>query len=371
MTLQLGVEAALVEGVLVPGDVTIDPDVGLVVSVGVEPAGPSGLAVPGFVELQINGIGGVDFTEADVDGYHLAGNALAATGVTSYQPTLITLAENAYLGALARLAVAREAIDTGPKLLGAHLEGPFLSPLHAGAHNPDDMQDPDVALADRLCNAGPVSYMTIAPELPGALDLISHLTDRGVVAALGHSDADAATAYQAFRRGARAITHLFNAQRAFHHREPGVGVAGLIHPGVIVTVIVDGIHLAPDTVMLALAAAPGRCALITDAISATGQGDGRHALGNRTAIVTGAEARLDDGTLAGSVLTMDKAVRNLIALGIDPFQAIEAATIVPAGLVARPELARLTPGSAADITVLDEEYRVVRTVVSGREVYAA
>ena len=371
MTFRLGVRAALVEGVIVPGDVTVDPDEGRVAAIGVEPAGSSGLATPGFVELQVNGIAGIDFTDADVDGYRIAGQALAATGVTSYQPTLISLPEEAYLGALARLALAQEAVGSGPRLLGAHLEGPFLSPMQAGAHRPEVMRDPDPELADRLCDTGPVSYVTVAPELSGALDLISHLTKRGVVVAIGHSDADAATAHEAFDRGARAVTHLFNAQRPFHHRDPGLGVAGLVHPGVILTLIVDGIHLAGDTVMLALSAAPGRCALITDAISAAGQGDGSYSLGNQTVSVTGAEARLGDGTLAGSVLTMDQAVRNLIELGVDPVQALGAATTVPAGLAASPELASLVPGSPADVTVLDDEYRVVRTMVAGQEVYSA
>jgi N-acetylglucosamine-6-phosphate deacetylase len=307
----------------------------------------------------------------DVDAYRIAGQALAASGVTSYQPTLISLPESTYLGALGRLTNAKMASGLGPRILGAHLEGPFLSRARAGAHNPEAIVDPDLDLADRLLSAGPVSYMTVAPERPGALDLISHLVRRGVVVAVGHSDADAATAHRAFNLGAKAVTHLFNALRPFHHREAGIGVAGLVHPGVVVTLIVDGIHLDPDAVPLAVSAARDRYALITDAIAAAGKGDGTYQLGNQTIHVAGAHARLDDGTLAGSVLSMDQAVRNLIELGVEPREAIGAATTVPARLVGKPELGTLAPGTSADVTILDEHYHVSRTIVGGNEVFAA
>jgi N-acetylglucosamine-6-phosphate deacetylase len=251
-----------------------------------------------------------------------------------------------------------------------HLEGPFLSRERAGAHDPEWIIDPDIDLADRLIGSGPVRYMTVAPERPGALDLISHLIDRGLTVAVGHSDADSATAHQAFQRGARAVTHLFNAMRPFHHREPGIGVAGLVHPEVTVTLIVDGIHLAPDTVRLVTSAAPGRYALITDAIAAAGMGDGTYQLGTVEVHVSGAEARLEDGTLAGSVIATDEEIRNLIELGVDPIAAIGAATTVPARLVGRPELGTLEPGTPADITVLDDEYRVLRSMVGGGETFS-
>lgn len=372
MTARLGVKAALVDGAIVAGDVAIDRGDGLVVAVGVQPSGAAGLAVPGFVELQVNGLAGVDFTDADVDAYRIAGDALVATGVTSYQPTLISLPETTYLASLARLKTAkRETSAAGPRILGAHLEGPFLSRERAGAHNPEAIIEPDLALADRLLAAGPVNYMTVAPERPGGLELISHLVRRGIVVAVGHSDADAATAHQAFDRGARGVTHLFNALRPFHHREAGIGVVGLVHPKVVVTLIVDGIHLAADTVLLAASAAPNRYALVTDAIAAAGRGDGAYQVGNLSVHVRGAEARLEDGTLAGSVLTMDQAVRNLIELGIEPTEAIGAATTVPAKLVGRPELGTLAPGAPADVVVLDDQYRVVRSIVAANEVFAA
>jgi N-acetylglucosamine-6-phosphate deacetylase len=369
--MRLGVREALVDGTIIPGDVTVDADSGSVTAVGVKPAGASGLAAPGFVEVQINGIGGVDFTDADVDAYRVTGHVLATSGVTSYQPTLISLPESTLVAALDRLGTAMAVSVPGPRILGAHLEGPFLSPVRAGAHNPEFIVDPDPDLMDRLLAAGPVNYMTVAPERPGGLDLISRLVRRGVVVAAGHSDADAATAHAAFDTGVRAVTHLFNACRAFHHREPGIGIAALVHPDVVVTLIVDGVHLAPDAVRLAVAAAPGRFALVTDAIAAAGRGDGLYHLGRQRIHVNGSEARLDDGTLAGSVLTMDQAVRNLIELGVAPIDAIGAANRVPAALIRRKELGTILPGTPADIVVLDGSYNVVRTVVGATEVFAA
>jgi N-acetylglucosamine-6-phosphate deacetylase len=372
MTVQLGVQAAIVDGVVVPGDVSIDTAEGTIAAVGVQPAGAHGLAAPGFIDMQVNGFAGVDFTDADLDGYAEAGRAMATSGVTSYQPTLISLPEATYVAALESLAIAHGKGPTlpGPRILGAHLEGPFLSRKRAGAHDPGNIVEPDLGLADRLLDAGPVRHMTVAPERPGGLELVSHLVRRGVVVAVGHSDADAATGHEAFAQGARAVTHLFNALRPFHHREPGVGVAALVHHGVVVTLIVDGVHLAPDAVLLATRAARGRYALITDAIAAAGRGDGTFRVGDRNAEVRGTEVRLDDGTLAGSVLTMDQAVRNLVELGIDLVEAIGAATSVPAAVVGRPELGTLAPGTPADVVVLDDGYAVNRSIVGGREVHA-
>lgn len=365
--MRLGVRAALVEGEVLPGDVVVED--GQIDRVGVEPAGRAGLAVPGFVDLQVNGFGGRDFGSADVDGYREAGEALAATGVTAYQPTLISSPPGAYPEALGRAARAQGGVS-GPRILGVHLEGPFLSPLWAGAHDPSHLVDPDPGLADRWCEAGPVAYVTLAPERPGGLELISHLVRRGITVAIGHTDADTATAHAAFDRGAGAITHLHNAHRRWSHRDPGPAGAALVRPQVVVQAIVDHVHLAPEAAYAAFLAARGRFALVTDAIAAAGLGEGEYPLGDRTVRVEGGEARLADGTLAGSVLTMDRAVGNLIGLGVPEVEALEAASRVPAGLVGRPELGTLRPGTPADLVVLDDRYWVVRTLVDGEEVFA-
>ena len=169
----------------------------------------------------------------------------------------------------------------GPRLLGVHLEGPFLSPEHPGVHPVEYLRAPDLALAERLLAAGPIRYVTLAPELPGALELIDVLHARGIVVSLGHSGATAAEAELAFDRGVGTVTHLFNAMRGFHHREPGIAGAALARDDVIVQAIIDGHHLARDAELLVWRAAAGRLALVTDAIAAAGVGDGRYRLGGR------------------------------------------------------------------------------------------
>jgi N-acetylglucosamine-6-phosphate deacetylase len=363
---KLGVRAALVDGAIIPGDVTVEGD--RISRVGVQPAGLGGLAAPGLIDVQVNGFAGIDFTTASPDDYDAVAAAMAASGVTSFQPTLISLPETAYLAALERLAAG--ATDQA-RVLGMHLEGPFLSPVRRGAHDQANMVDPDPALATRLIDAGPVTHMTIAPELPGALDLIELLIARNVTVAVGHSDADAATAHAAFDRGARSVTHLFNAQRPWAHRDPGIAGAALTRRDVFLTAIVDGIHLAAETVRLAATAAGSRFVLMTDAIAAAGQPEGTYELGDRTVHVADGVCRLDDGTLAGSVLTMDQAVRNLLELGFGVPQAVAAATTAPAELVRRPELGTLRPGTPADVCILDDAFQVVRTIVAGKETFAS
>ncbi len=314
-------------------------------AVGLTPAGRSGLAVPGFVDVQVNGFGGVDFATADVDGYRRAAEAMARTGVTTFLPTIISLPTDARVAALRAFEAARPHVAS--HMPGMHLEGPFLSPLRCGAHDPANMAEPSIEVVDRLLAAGTIAHMTLAPERPGALDVIQRLVAAGVTVGIGHSDATAAEAHAAFDAGARSVTHLFNAQRPWSHRDPGIAGAALVRDDVFLTVIVDGVHLHPDAVRLAARCAGDRLVLITDAIAATGMGDGTYPLGDRTVSVEGTEARLEDGTLAGSVLTMDQAVRNLIDLGLDPVSAIAAATTAPAALIGR--TASLATGNVADL----------------------
>jgi N-acetylglucosamine-6-phosphate deacetylase len=366
--MRLGVSAALVAGSIVPGDVSIDD--GRIIGVGLLPAGASGLAAPGFVDVQVNGFAGVDFVAADASGYARAGAALARTGVVAYQPTFISCPVDACLAAVARLSTL-DGSSAGPRVLPAHLEGPFLSTVQYGAHNPEYMLRGDTGLADVLCAAGPVGYFTVAPEIECGLDLIAHLSARGVVVALGHSDADGDTAIAAFDRGARAVTHIFNAMRRWAPRDPGLSGVALSRADVFVTAIIDNIHLAPETGRLLIAAAGDRLVLITDAIEAAGLGDGVYRLGDRAVHVRGAEARLADGTLAGSVLSMDQAVRNLVSLGASLELALAAASRNPARLLRRGDLGDLQVGGPADIVILDDRIEVQRTLVGGAEVYAA
>ena len=279
---------------------------------GLPSARGHGVAVPGFVDLQVNGFGGIDFLDADTEGYRRAGEALLETGVTAYLPTLISSPEEQVLAAL------RE-VPTGaayPRILGVHLEGPFLSPSRLGAHPESARRDPDLDLLDRLLDAGPVRLMTLAPELPGAGQLIERLRARDITVSLGHSDATAEEAETAFDLGVRTVTHLFNAMRPFLHRDPGIVGAALARDDVIVQLIVDGPHLAPETVQVVWRAAAGRVALVTDSIAAAGESDGAYSLGTLDVTVHDGAVHGPDGVLAGSVLTMVEAVQNLHALGV-------------------------------------------------------
>jgi N-acetylglucosamine-6-phosphate deacetylase len=366
---RLGVSAALVDGTLIDGDVTIDGD--SVTAVGVPGDGGRGVAVPGFVDAHINGIAGVDFLTADADGHARAAEALAAVGVVAYQPTLVSSPPGAYDAALAAAAAAMAAPDGGARVLGVHLEGPFLSREWPGAHDPANLREPDPDLLDHLCGAGPVTMVTLAPELAGALDLLERLTARGITVSVGHSDADAAAAHAAFDRGATAITHVHNAHRRWRPRDPGPAGVALVRPDVWVQAIVDGVHLAPESALGAFLAAGSRFCLVTDAVEAAGMPPGSYRLGDRDVHVEDGAVRLADGTLAGSVLTMDAAVRNLVASGVALADAVHAASTAPARLLGRDDLGVLRPGVAANLAVLNEELEVERTVVAGREAFAA
>jgi N-acetylglucosamine-6-phosphate deacetylase len=363
--MRLGVEAALVGGKLVRGDVEIAD--GLVRRYGLRRGNGRGIAAPGFVDLQVNGFGGVDFATADAVGYERAGEALLETGVTAYLPTLITAPEEALLAALRE--VPRTA--RGPRILGAHVEGPFLAAARMGTHLLEGRRDPDLDLLERILDAGDVRLFTLAPELPGALELIDALSARGVSVSCGHTDATAEEAEAAFDRGARSVTHLFNAMRPFRHRDPGIVGAALARDDVIVQLILDGHHVAPETAILVWRAAPGRVALVTDAMAGAGQGDGRYRLGDVEVEVRGGSARSSEDVLAGSVLTMLEAVRNAHALGVPLAEALDAATAIPARVVGARDVGVLDRGTPADVIVLDDSLELARVFVGGEELVAA
>ena len=362
--MRLGVARSLLDdGTLVGGDVRIAD--GRIAEVALQPAGRSGIAAPGFVDVQVNGFGGVDVLAADAGGIAEIGRALAARGVTAFMPTLISAPEadmTRALGAIGRCG----ARAGGARMLGAHLEGPFLSPAWPGAHDPAHLAAPDPALLDRLCAAGPVRAVTLAPELDGALALVERLVARDVRVRIGHTDADVAVCCAAFDRGAVALTHAFNAHRRFAARDPGPVGAVIARPGVHVTAIVDGVHLAPETVGLLWRATHGRLCLISDAV-AVGP-DGRVRLGGREAELVDGAARMTDGRLAGSTGALDDAVRRLVALGAPLERALHAAATAPARLAGRPDTGRIAVGYPADVVVLDDDLNVVRTLVDGVEV---
>jgi N-acetylglucosamine-6-phosphate deacetylase len=356
---RLDVEAALVGGELVRGDVEIED--GVVVGVGLAGGARGRVAIPGFVDLQVNGFGGVDFLAASGADYAQAGEALLQTGVTAFQPTFITAAEETILVALR----AMPPNGSTPHVIGAHLEGPFLSPERLGTHPFEHRREPDLELLDRLLDVGRVTAMTLAPELPGADAVIRRLLDRGVVVSAGHTNATAEQANDAFDLGISTVTHLFNAMRPFRSRDPGIIGVALTRRDVFVQLIVDGHHLADETVHLVWAAAGGRLALVSDATAGAAFGGGSYQLGDVAIEVADGPPTREDGVLAGTVLTMIDAVRNLHALGTSFEDAVGAATAVPARIIGRPDLGILEPGAAADIVVLDDRLEIVNVVCAG------
>jgi N-acetylglucosamine-6-phosphate deacetylase len=358
---KLGVEAAVVDGRLVRGDVEIADR--RIAGYGLVSPNGKGIAVPGFVDLQVNGFAGTDFLEADTEGYRRAGEAMLETGVTAYLPTFITAPEEQLLAALREVP----AVSDGPRILGVHLEGPFLSALRLGIHRAADRRDPDEDLLERLLAAGPVRLVTLAPELLGADALIECLLRHEIAISCGHSDATADEANAAFDRGVRTVTHLFNAMRPFRHRDPGIAGAALARDDVIVQVILDGVHLAPETASVVWRAAGGRVALVTDATAGAGLTDGSYRLGGVEIEIHNGVARDPNGALGGSTLTMIEAVRNLHALGVPLEEAIGAATEVPARVLRLPAAGRLAVGGPADVVVLTEDLEVERVLVDGRD----
>lgn len=307
--MRLDVQAALVRGELVPGDVEIQD--GVIVDVGL-PGGSRGrVAVPGFVDLQVNGYGGIDFLSASTLDYDMAGGALLEGGVTAYQPTFITAPESAMLDALR----AMPPNGSSPRVVGAHVEGPFLSPERLGTHPLEHRRDPDLALLERLLDAGRVTEFTLAPELAGADALIKRLLEREIVVSAGHTNATAAQAHAAFDLGVSTVSHLFNAMRPFRSRDPGIVGVALTRRDVYVQMIVDGHHLADETVRLIWAAAGGRVALVSDATAGAAGVTGPYQLGDMAIDVSDGVPMRGDGVWAGTVLTMIEAVRNLHEIG--------------------------------------------------------
>jgi N-acetylglucosamine-6-phosphate deacetylase len=264
----------------------------------------------------------------------------------------------------------------GARVLGVHMEGPFLAPTWAGAHRREWMVTPTQATVANLlaAGAGALRVVTLAPEVEGGLAAVAALASAGVVVSVGHSDATARQVAAAADAGARMVTHLFNAQRPLHHREPGVVGQALADPRLTSGLIADLTHVAAAPCAIAFSAAPGRICLVTDASAAAGMAPGRYRLGGKLVEVRpgdGQAPRLADGTLAGSVLRMDRAVANAVAAGVGLAEAVAAATRVPADVLGRPDLGRLSPWAAADLVWLDDDLRAQATWVAGERVYPA
>jgi N-acetylglucosamine-6-phosphate deacetylase len=318
--------------------------------------------LPGFVDLHVHGGGGADCTTADPDEVRAAARFHARHGTTALVATTVAAPPEDLLAALAAIrAAAGAAPDGGAEVLGAHLEGPFLNPLRRGAMDPEQLRLPDPALHARLLDGGGVRVVSLAPELPGALELVSAAVAAGARVSLAHSDATYEQALAAADAGASTVTHTFNAMRPLDRREPGILGAALTDERLACELICDGVHVHPAAVaLLVRCKGPEQVALVTDAIAAAGMPDGASRLGTRPVTVRDGRPSLADGTLAGSTLTMDAALRNVVRFaGVSVPEASAMASTTPARLLGVADRkGAIAPGRDADLVVLDADLRV-------------
>jgi N-acetylglucosamine-6-phosphate deacetylase len=331
------------------------------------------ILTPGFIDMHIHGGAGHDVMEPDPQALPTVERFLYKHGVTTYFPTTVTAPLDQTLAALDRLA---NAIERAPghspqqaRPIGIHLEGPFISHLRPGVHPPADLLRPTLATFDRFWEAarGHIKVMTIAPELEGARDVIREATRRGVCVSMGHSDADLQQAQEGVAAGIRHATHTFNAMRPLEHRDPGIIGEVLTDDRLSAEIIADGIHVDPVVVRVFLRTKGTDAAvLVTDATAATGMPNGRYRLGSLEVEVKDGKC-VRDGRLAGSILTMDQAVRNIVRFADwDLQQAVRLATVNPARASRLPaKTGTLAPGAVADIVALNRRGEVLRTIVRG------
>ncbi len=328
--------------------------------------------VPGFIDIHSHGGGGGAFPSGDADDARMVAAFHRAHGTTSIVASLVT----APLDDLERSVKTLAPLVSDGTLAGIHLEGPYLSRARCGAHNPSYLRKPDIDEVTRLVDAGEgaIRMITVAPELPDALSLIEHIANAGVIAAVGHSDATYSETRAALAAGARVGTHLYNAMRGLHHREPGAAAALLEHKDVVVELVNDGVHLHDSVVGITFdMVGAARIALVTDAMAAAGMGDGIYPLGPMTVRVAGGIARLVErgstpGAIAGSTLTMDASVRRAVDdVGISLEAAAESASTTPARVLGiDAEAGSIETGKRADLVVLDDDLAVTRVMRHGR-----
>jgi N-acetylglucosamine-6-phosphate deacetylase len=336
---------------------------------------PSGMLLPGLVDLQVNGYFGEEFLTTGADGWARVVSRLPQTGTTALLPTFITSPPGVLAAGLRAASALIPGLPAGARVLGVHVEGPFISPAWKGAHNEAWITDPSREAVAELLDAGRgvLRLVTLAPERDGAMVAIASLTDAGVLVSVGHSDATARQVAEAADHGARMVTHLFNAQRPLHHREPGVVGQALTDPRLTSGLIVDLHHVSAPVCVLAFRAAPGRICAVTDAAACAGMPPGPYKLGGEAIELPRGDGEppvRDDGTLAGSGLRMDAAVANMVAAGIGLAEAVAAASRIPADLIGRPDLGRIAPGAAADLAWMGDDLRTRAAWVGGDLVYA-
>ncbi|MBO7149354.1 MAG: N-acetylglucosamine-6-phosphate deacetylase [Clostridia bacterium] len=335
------------------------------------------IVLPGFIDQHVHGAGGSDGMDGTVSDISIIANALAKEGTTSFLVTTMTQSKENILKALfAEKEYREKAFEEGARVLGVHLEGPFISSGYKGAQPQEYVKEPSIELFEEYNKASgnAIKIVSLAPEIEGADKLISHLKENGVVASIGHSGAKYEDVENAVLNGATNVTHTFNAQTGLHHREIGVVGSAMLIDELNCELIADTIHVSVPAMKLLIKNKPSdKITLITDAMRAKGLPDGESELGGQKVIVKNGEARLVDGTLAGSVLTMNRAVENLVnKVGVDFLRAVDFATINPAkNLGVDREIGSIAIGKRADFAIIDKEFNLLMTVRDGKIIYKA
>jgi len=327
---------------------------------------------PGFIDLHTHGSFGVDLTEATSSEVARLQERLPETGVTAFLATVAGIARDRMGDVVEKLQSARDKRTAGAQILGVHLEGPYLNPARRGMMPTDLLATFDPSQRDLLDCVKPPATMTLAPELEGATLLIDELNQRGIVASGGHSEATFEQTAEAVKRGLKHITHLFNAMPPPHHRAPNIVTAALVLEELTAELIVDGHHVAPPVVALVnKAKGADRIVLVTDASAAAGMPDGEYVLGDVSITVRDGISRTADGVLAGSTLTLNRAVKNFMAFtGVDITQAIRTVTLNPARVLGiENKKGELAPGFDADLTIFDADLTIFATIVAGKCVW--
>jgi N-acetylglucosamine-6-phosphate deacetylase len=334
---------------------------------------PDAAVAPGFIDLHIHGAAGHDLMEGTADALQATSTTLAQHGTTAFLATTMS-ASNERLEATIRGLTEHSRLTTnGARSIGIHMEGPFLSPLRGGAQDPSCLREADVASFLRFIelSENTIRRITLAPEMDASSKLVREALARGIQVSLGHSDATEEQARAAVDAGATQVTHTYNAMRPFHQREPGILGVALTDDRVYTEVIADGIHVHPTALKLLLRVkGVDRVPLVTDGCSAVGMPDGSYPLGGKRITVKNGECRDSEGHLAGSALTLDRAVRNLVDwLDVPLHEALITASATPARCMRIEDKGVISPGADADLVFLGNDLEVLQTMVAGRIVY--
>lgn len=335
------------------------------------------IVLPGFIDQHVHGAGGSDAMDGTTKDISIIANALAKEGTTSFLVTTMTESKENILKCMMAVKEYREKDhDNGARVLGIHLEGPFISSAHKGAQPEEFVQEPDIKTFDEynIASGNAIKMVSFAPEVNGANKFLRHLKENGVVASIGHSGAKYEDVENAVLNGAKSVTHTFNAQTGLHHREVGVVGSAMLIDDLNCELIADTIHVSVPAMKLLVKNKPSdKITLITDAMRAKGMPDGESELGGQKVFVKNGEARLVDGTLAGSVLTMNKAVENMVNLvSVEFIKAVDYATINPAkNLGLDDKIGGIKVGKKADFVVIDKDFNIFMTIRDGKIIYKA